>query len=105
MLLEEAVGWSGGMGQLAPVPKLGPVGSALQIFSQLPQTQQDIQQMSKAVQYAQTPQFQQQVHEIKSDVETFVYAQLALQFLATAAVFGMFLITFNKFLKEKKPNG
>lgn len=103
MLLEESISGMHGLGQ--SVPKMGPIGSAFQIFSQLPQTQQDIQKMSSAVQYAQTPQFQNQVQEIKSDVETFVYAQLALQFLATAAVFGVFLITLNKFLKEKKPNG
>lgn len=101
MALEEAVGWSG-MGQLAPLPKLSPVGSALQIFSQLPQTQQDIQQVSSAIQYAQTPHFQAQVQEVKSDIETFVFAQLGLQFVATAAVFGMFLITLNKHMKEKR---
>ena len=45
---------------------------------------------------------QKDVQNIEQNVEMYAYAQLGLQTVAAAATFGLFLMMFYKFLKERK---
>lgn len=51
--------------------------------------------------YTQTPQFGQQVTKVTDDLEMYVYVQLGLQAVATAATFGIFLIGLHKFMRSR----
>ncbi|NDQ57343.1 MAG: hypothetical protein GZ088_09760 [Acidipila sp.] len=55
----------------------------------------------QAAGYAQTPQFSQQVDKVTGDVETYLFAQIGLQTMATVATFGIFLIALHKFMRNK----
>lgn len=90
----------------AQCPGMGDLGasftdSLIKAVVSAPQSQQDVHQLAQATQYAQTPQFQQQIQEVKSDAEMYLAAQMGFQMVATIATFGIFLMMLNKFLKER----
>lgn len=47
------------------------------------------------------PQVQDKIVQVSDDVEMYVYAQIGLQALATAAAFGLFLLALHKFVREQ----
>jgi len=58
----------------------------------LPKVVKQAESITGAAQAIQSPQFQQQVREIRRDVETYAKVQLALQVLSTLAIVGLFAI-------------
>jgi hypothetical protein len=85
--------------------RMGYLGAGLpetliRVVGGLPQTQADIQRIAAASEYAQSPQFQTQFKEAKSEVEQYLYAQMAFQAVATVATFGIFLMMLYKFTKK-----
>jgi len=86
-----------GLGQI----QTRPISSALEVLTQLPQTQRDITQFAQSTQYLQSPQFQEQVKKVTQDIEMYTYAQLGLQTVATIATFGLFLIALYTVIRKR----
>jgi hypothetical protein len=80
-----------GMGQLLP--------NITSLIGSTAQTGANVASLSQAI---QGPALMQKVDEITNDAEVYITAQLALQTLATVATFGIFLMMFYKFNREKK---
>lgn len=73
---------------------------AVEGLSKIPQVAQDVRKFAGAAETIQQPAFQQQVKEIKSDVETYFYAQMALQTISTLAIFGIFLMQLRNEMRK-----
>jgi hypothetical protein len=58
----------------------------------LPKTQKDISTLAKTAKQVQSPAVQQQVKELKSDVEDLGMTILVLQAVGTFAMVGMFFL-------------
>lgn len=79
-----------------------PIGmSAISIPSFLTAATGAANTASNAAAAFSSPQVQDKIVQVSDDVEMYVYAQIGLQAIATAAAFGLFLLALHKFVREK----
>jgi hypothetical protein len=75
----------------------------------LMQTGQNVANTAQQAQAFTSPQFlntvNQKTDQVIGDVEMYVYVQLGLQVMVSAATFGIFLIALYRLIKDNEKNG